>query len=138
MDWADDRAGHSSIGTSNHVALANIGAYNLCVIYGQPRAAAHPSLFRRTNRLIASWRGQPLLTSGSVHDSTRLALQPSFRPLLRQNVSSTAVVRQSGLILFNGKARSQLATSITENVPVKLSHDQTQGGCLSAEASRPR
>jgi hypothetical protein len=67
MDCAGDSAGHSSIGTSNHVALGDIGTYSLRVLYGRPRAASHLSLFRRTNRLIASRRGEPsLLTSSSV------------------------------------------------------------------------
>ena len=67
MDCAGASAGHSSIGTSNHVALADIGTYSLRVLYGRPRAASHLSLFRRTNRLIASRRGEPsLLTSSYV------------------------------------------------------------------------
>jgi hypothetical protein len=56
MDCAGDSAGHNAVGLGHHVdhaALGDVGTCDLRDFYGRPRAAAHPSLFRRADRLIA-------------------------------------------------------------------------------------
>jgi hypothetical protein len=61
MDCAGNSAGYSSVATQisyGHAALGDISTYDLRVLYGRPRAAAHPSLFWRTDRLIVSNREQ--------------------------------------------------------------------------------
>jgi hypothetical protein len=95
MDCAGYSASHSSIGISNHVALGDMGTYSLRVLYGRPRAASHLSLFRRTNRLIASRRGELSL----LHQVLCLSMEAScpdssdhqMKPLHRENGGSGAV-----------------------------------------------
>ena len=139
MDCAGASAGHSSIGSSNHVALGDIGTYSLRVLYGRPRAASHLSLFRRTNRLIARRRGEPsLFTSGSVHDSTRLILQPRFRAPLRQKglVDRHCHGKWPHTVQWQG---AQPACYVDNRErPRKAFTRSNPGGCLSTEASWPR
>jgi hypothetical protein len=57
MDCAGNSAGYSSVATQiscGHAALGDIGTCDLRLLYGRPHAAAYPSLFRRTDCLIAS------------------------------------------------------------------------------------
>ena len=82
MDCARDYADHSSIGTSNHVALGDIGRHSLRVLYGRPRAASHLSLFRSTIRLIASRRGgRPLPSAHQTHREAGFSLAAIWRYL---------------------------------------------------------
>jgi hypothetical protein len=76
MDWAGDSGGHSSVGASGIMwtkrLWETLGAYDLRDIYGQPRPAAHPSLFRRADRLM-SRRTSEGRTYDGVGEGSRMA-----------------------------------------------------------------
>ena len=72
MDCAGNSAGYSSVATQisyGHAALGDISTYDLRVLYGRPRAAAHPSLFRRADRLITRRALGPLVRWALGHTS---------------------------------------------------------------------